>query len=94
MSVTFLPQFLGALPKALSPLGVPIRIERGEGYVRPALVHEDESPRVEKSLTPASFTKHFAPPRLVRRHPSIFFSAPPKLLRMARLIVEIDTLAP
>jgi hypothetical protein len=42
--VTFLPQFLGAFPRALSPLGaLPyLGVRAGEGYVRRGLVHEHQ----------------------------------------------------
>ena len=43
ISVTFLPQFLGAFPWALPPLGAQRSVARGERYVRRGFVHEDEA---------------------------------------------------
>jgi hypothetical protein len=56
MSVTFFSQFLGAFPKALSPLGALAlgrpRPKRHHPDVGGGLVHEDEAPRVYAAVAP------------------------------------------
>src|SRR5829696_4802603 len=78
ISVTFLPQFLGAFPYARSPLGA-----LAQSLLRAMFASRTRPRRRARwPLQSASRTlaKHFSLLRLARRHPDTFFECPPELL--------------
>jgi hypothetical protein len=91
MRVTFFPQFLGALSRALSPFGCP-GVARDHRDVRRAFVNEEEALRIDQSQAFAPSTSSFFVS--LGGTQRLFLKLQPSLCLIARLIVATDTLTP